>query len=358
MYKFIQKNQKKMLAIFAVGLMIVFILPYGLGQQGSQGEDSVVAHLGDEPLYASEFERARMEWEVLERLPTRIPIALALLSEKIGPQAAEAVYVSVKENEGHYLLLQKEATRAGLRTTDEEVDIYYDQISRVLGEGAARQREPLRAAIRGLLLVRHGMSRVADNVKVSRPMVDHHLASLAQRITLRVVEFNADQFAAAMPAPPDSVLREQFQRWREVPAGVATSDNPFGFGYRLPNRVKLQYVTIPRDLIEQAVRGQQDEFKWEVLARRYYNEHHDEFVRMPPEESPPTTQSTTAPATGPSTQPVATAAPTTGPSTQAVATTEPADTQPSLRPFAEVREDALEQVLRPRVDELMAEVTG
>jgi hypothetical protein len=34
MYNFIRKNNKKLLAVFAAFLMIVFILPVGMGQMG------------------------------------------------------------------------------------------------------------------------------------------------------------------------------------------------------------------------------------------------------------------------------------------------------------------------------------
>jgi hypothetical protein len=38
MYKFIQRNQKKMLAIFSVGLMIVFILPTTMKRRNAHQE--------------------------------------------------------------------------------------------------------------------------------------------------------------------------------------------------------------------------------------------------------------------------------------------------------------------------------
>ena len=47
MYRFIQKNNKKFLAVFAAFLMIVFILPSTMDQMGGPA-DPVLATIGDD----------------------------------------------------------------------------------------------------------------------------------------------------------------------------------------------------------------------------------------------------------------------------------------------------------------------
>ena len=69
MYRFIQKNKKKFLAIFGVLLMIVFILPAGLDQFAGGGRDPVLAKLGDDEIHASEFQAAEQDWRLLNELP-------------------------------------------------------------------------------------------------------------------------------------------------------------------------------------------------------------------------------------------------------------------------------------------------
>ena len=55
---------------------------------------------------------------------------------------------------------------------------------------------------------------------------------------------------------------EQFNKFADVlPADFNTAENkpggpnPFGFGYKYPDRVKLQYIAVPRELVRQAVRS-------------------------------------------------------------------------------------------------------
>src|SRR2546430_16482279 len=97
MYKFFQKNQKKMLAIFGVLLMIVFILPTGMKTSMGNVSDPVVAKLGKSNVLRSEMQKAREEWNYLN--------SLTQFDRRTGQQVKYIQSVLpaplVKEIEGH-----------------------------------------------------------------------------------------------------------------------------------------------------------------------------------------------------------------------------------------------------------------
>ena len=63
MNKFIRKNQKKMLAVFSILLMIVFVVTLGYRGPGTGGgAEVVVAHMGKTAITGTEMAEAKAEW--------------------------------------------------------------------------------------------------------------------------------------------------------------------------------------------------------------------------------------------------------------------------------------------------------
>src|SRR5688572_11928156 len=145
MYRFIQKNNKKLLAVFAAFLMIVFILPSTMNQMGGGGGDPVLAKIGDEELRASAFQQAEQEWRMLSELRAgpqtrfsgggRLPFTYLLgwneMSEFELMQGAPPVPVrAITANPRMYLLLQREAQRMGIGIADDRVnDILVNELA-------------------------------------------------------------------------------------------------------------------------------------------------------------------------------------------------------------------------------------
>ena len=67
MYRFFQRNQKKLLAIFGAFLMVVFILPTTF-RNSSGRENPVVAYMGDEKIRAVEVPPARADRAAVRRI--------------------------------------------------------------------------------------------------------------------------------------------------------------------------------------------------------------------------------------------------------------------------------------------------
>jgi hypothetical protein len=351
MYRFIQKNNKKLLAVFAAFLMIVFILPSTMNQMGGGGGDPVLAKIGDEELHASAFQQAEQEWRMLSELRAgpqtrfsgggRLPFTYLLgwneMSEFELMQGAPPVPVrAITANPRMYLLLQREAQRMGIGIAEDRVnDILVNELAGMQPPDK-QSLERLRQAIANFMLVQVGFERASSVIKVSEPAVRHELARRMQNVTVNAVEIPAAAYAEKLPAPTTQQLQSQFDKYKDVDPQV-TKDNPFGFGYRYPNRVKLQYITVPREDVRKMVEASKSEYEWEVEAQKYYLQNQSQF---------PTTQSSEAEA------PFSLAGPTTA-STRS-STTQAA--RPTTRPFAEVKDDAKSRVLIPEVERRANEI--
>ena len=253
MYRFIQKNNKKFLAVFAAFLMIVFILPSTMNQMGG-GADPVLAKIGDDvELHASEFQQAEQEWRMLSELragpQTRfgggaLPFTYRLgwneMSEFQLMQGAPPYPVgAITQNPRMYLLLQREAQQMGIGIAEDRVnDIMVNELAGIQPPDK-QSIERLRRAIANFLLVQVGFERASSVIKVSQPAVRHELARRMQNVTVNVIEIPAASYAEKLPAPTTQQLQAQFDKYKDVDPQVVPKDNPFGFGYRYPNRAKL-----------------------------------------------------------------------------------------------------------------------
>jgi hypothetical protein len=320
MYRFFQKNQKKLLAVFGAFLMVVFILPSTAGR--GRRQDPVVGYVGKDKIHMTELAQARADWELLKRIP--YPYSqfrrVAWVEYKLGRVASE-----IEENPELFLLLQKEAERMGIRPSPERVENLLH--SELEGPANASQddQERRRSAAESFVTVLSLYERVGDNVKVTQPMVEHHLATAAQELKVNLVEFSADDFKKATTAPTTQDVQDQFRKYANVPASQpTTAPASLPFGYQYPNRVKLQYLLVKKDHVRDAVKKAKSNYDWEVAAQRYYLSHQAEF-----------------PATQPTSPLLSAALPRT---------------QPTTQPFAYVKDRVMEKVMQPEVDRLTADI--
>ncbi len=358
MYRFMQKNKKRLLAVFAAFLMIVFILPAGLDQMGG-GNDPVLATIGDEEVHASELQNAEREWRLLSELRAggpqmrfggQLPFAMRLgwneMSEMELMQGLPPVPVrAIAGNPRLFLLLQREAKRLGIGISDDRVnDVMVNELAGALPPDK-QSLEMLRGAVRSFLAVQTAFERASSVIKVSEPAVKHELARRTQNLTVSVIEVPAATYAEKLPAPTTQQAQAQFDKFKEKDPQVDPQTNPFGFGYRFPNRVKFQYITVPREDVRKMVEASKSEYEWEVEARKYYLQNQSQFPttqKSPSDEAPfSLTGATTAPATQSAT--------TTATQTAASSTT---------RPFAEVKEDAKGRLVVPEVERQITAIQG
>jgi hypothetical protein len=391
MYYSIKKNQKKLMALFAVLLMISFVATFSVGRSGGGGgrADTIAAYVGSTPVYDSELRAVQADWNWARRTPVhsmfgnQLPVAVDVILYTLIPRPPDFRqnqegffrwynrYMGRQQGTGEYAralhiantaaeamdqhnellyLLSQEAQRDGLQINPDgdEVNAYlFNALSVQPSEVAPGS--VARSAIARLLLVAAEIHRLKDSIKVSRPFWQHE-AVQSQSVRLNLIDFRASDFEKSVPAPTTQQVQQEFERFKDVPPHQPSASNPLGFGYQIPARVKLQYIEIPHSEVVQAIIhtvppagadasiGSADaQYDWEVQAASYYNAHQDEFQGLPQ--------------TRPSTQ-AAVQTVTTEPTTS-VATTKP---QPTTKPFEEVKQQIIEKLAAPQAEKLSKQI--
>lgn len=294
MIKVINKYRQYMLVAFGVVLMVAFIVPQAnhlfIGDQMTRK----VATINGAPVSAADMNQARTELEVIRNLLDPLGLRFDLAKELFGA-----------ENERHWLLLTKAAQDGGFMGTAAdgkqfEKEIRDGVLVPQLARGAAVQRNPfLRQAPQYIDML--ASQELADPEKrkameeEAGKRLDQAVAYAARnahatpadvqlafakanaigrmqttwRETHRVSDKRAmleadesgdvvyvDQslmlakvIAPFAPAPPAELVEKLFNEFKNVKRG----DGEHGFGYRLPARIKLEWMMIDRAAIAASV---------------------------------------------------------------------------------------------------------
>ena len=340
MYKWLQKNKKKVLAILTVFLMVAFVATLGPGNLGGgrgARQDVVVGHVSGQPLYDRELQAGKDQWHILMQTPvqTRQSFGQAIpLPYEVLPFP---VVEDIQKHPELFVLLQKEAESLGYkRMSEDEARSFWVNQLRTPNEYVSAQAVQ---AIAAIFQVGSAVQSLGDVIKVSQPMWKREAAQQFQGVRLNLVDFRADDFEKQVPAPTPQQLQEFFDKYKNTPPRQADSfgaEDSLGFGYQIPARVKVQYFEIPyASVVGSLVFNADVRHEWEVKAADYWLAHQDEFKN---------------PATKPATQPA------TGPAATQVAATRPSATLPAIKPFAEVKGQIVEKLMADDVAKKTASI--
>lgn len=338
MYAFFDKFGKKVLAVAAALLILAFLLPPTFTGQGIGGPDSLkVGTLNGRPVYAIDLQNASARLQNLNVLlyPITDPMTgqarQLAIPELIFDTIRPGLAAELQQNQLQWYLLLQEARAGGVGVSEDQINELLSDptVYRVpngqpvsLSKGInpniiAQLREDLRDALAVRLYIERSIGMA---VKVSDPLLNDHLARTQQQVQLRLSVIDPAQYAGEAKDVSEEALRLQFDAFAAtVPGTVDRERNPFGFGYRIPDRVRIQYVAVPRAEVERAVIASKSPAIWEEDAIMYYKRNPERFQTQP-QTSP------------------------------GEAATQPAS-QPTTRPFAEVREEVLSTMRDPLIEQ-------
>ena len=269
MIKLIRANQKKFLAGLTIFSMVGFLVNRGNGtRDGSTDRPYGTVH--GKTINISEMAQARAEITAMRSsLATELPD-----------------FVNQPEL---FMLLKHEADEAGMRADPALVTSIMDERKRA---GADPDNDDaLRAGLSDLIKIRANYGRVLSAIKVSQPAAEKQLAEQSQSILAKIVQVSTDPFMDKVPAPTTQQAQEQFNKFSDNLAHhPLPTTNPFGFGYKIPDRVSFELLRLSDDAVTAAVVASQSQFDWSVQALKYYHNNIEEYRQ--------------APTTSPSTQPI------------------------------------------------------
>jgi len=313
MTKFIRNNQKMLMAVFGVFLMISFVAMTGTGRQGGGTEQPVGTYdHGKATLGAKEAVNLNNQWQFLKRQfgqPVLCMVLMGLdrLDEQTliqamnDPRVSDEILQMLKfesQNPQLYQFFrQQDPTTAILADLAKQGSVIYQQIdtndnmfallvkdAQLNGVGvnpdliesilAARQipkesdiYPQLQSSLRSLFMINNSAARAASIVKVSSPEIANLQAERLQQLSVNVLEFSAKDFLDKVPAPTAKQLQDQFDKYKDKPSAGTGLE----FGYKYPNRVSYDAIEVRRDDVKKGVPPVMPED-----AADYYTAHKNE----------------------------------------------------------------------------------
>lgn len=236
MNRLLRKYSKLLLAVFGTGLMVVFLMPQIPDLVSQFGAKStLVATMGqdDKPINARDWDEVRNELQFLDKVQAQFP-PLPLVGELKTPE--------------QYYLLAHEASEAGMiggiisaGLGDQELL----QLSRNTGFPPA--------TIRQALTNRAGIYRYLSHFVSAGRHSDRRLKGEGRKLfdaaDAQVVSLKATPDKTF--TPDDSAIQSHFDTFSDVEPGEGEN----GFGYRLPDRLSMEWLTIPSDSIDESIRN-------------------------------------------------------------------------------------------------------
>ena len=259
MLKFLRKYQGWLLGIFGSLLLIVFLVPQAISgiAQYSASTGGTWATVGD---------GGKVDFATLDRLQRELRVLQAVGNPTLNALGAD-------RSPEHWYLLRREAEQAGLHggmgdgrsmllgmtnqinqariANDPAAEtLTEDQVLGLLCQNSnSSPREVLETLARlggvsRLTSLFAGLDRFSDR-RLERKAAEMMLGVSADLVVLDP----AMSAAAAAIEPDEAALRAHFEEFADVAAG----EGELGFGYRRPDRFKLEWMVIPAAEIRDAV---------------------------------------------------------------------------------------------------------
>ncbi|MBN1763662.1 MAG: hypothetical protein JW860_00240 [Sedimentisphaerales bacterium] len=180
----------------------------------------------------------------------------------------------------YFILLADEAKRMGIHATQDQISQmirlvqnwfsllrqmnasqaqYIPSFSSVLSQYRITEDE-MRDTVGDYLSILRYADLVSRNLALSEVQLRKKILDQSEQSTVsgEYVTFNARLFLDRVPEPSEEEIGDQFKRYQDIAGGEPDEENPFGFGYLLPDRVRVEYLKVDVSKAEKIV---QDEFE-------------------------------------------------------------------------------------------------
>jgi hypothetical protein len=268
---------------------------------GSTGEREVVGSIAGNKVRMGEvrelIENLRIAGEssrwmamVLSQKATEPQARMVLYRNTIGATAWPIVAQSMSGEKPSLLTaltwqaLYREARAAGFDTSEAEVEMrlkLLEQVGlspqirdRLISQLAQGKPDKFRQALRVDMTLRayiEWLSEVCSGA-VS-PELRREFIKSDDRVKVRLAVVKADDFLAEVKDIPEAALQEQFNKYKKDLPGKGAE----GYGYRIPDRVQIEYLEADPKAYEDAVRSRVTD----ALIEAYYIERKDPEFLIP-----------------------------------------------------------------------------
>ncbi len=327
--KWIRKNNRKIMVFVVIFCMVSFVIGYtGLQIIASifNPNKRVIATYDGGKIRSMDFLKAQQDLNLLrgmmaEQFLTSQGVGGALMTHLLFPDSQFAgdipaqlkqavqqgrIQISLDELEDYFnqppqrpeelwILLQAEADRAGYVNTAQQAEQFFNDFVRMVIASQASELSPDQVAqyarqmftqtvgrimtqanltqeqiftiFADLLSVVQYADAVMNNQAVTLNQIESFVGRTQERLDAEFVRVGTDLFVDEDKPVSEDRLREQFEAFKDHHPNLPTDDNPFGFGYRLPRRIQVEYLVV----LMEDIKSQIETPKQEALEDFYRN---------------------------------------------------------------------------------------
>lgn len=313
--RWLRKNNMKLMAVVVIALMFIFVAGDFIQRGNRSTGTQVIGHMGTQKVTNYNLYAARNELDLLRALRADeilraqdlqgVFLAELLFSDQRGsPALMSRVKSSIRRNlyaisdkqindiyrrqappDVLWFCLKTEAQRAGIGVPNDQAggllgqaipQLFggqtYSQFMAALMARHGIPEQQILATLGELLAVWQYAQMVCFSEGLTRQQVMVEAAAERESIDAQLVEFEAEKFAATAEAPSQEQVQQHFDKYKTFVAGAISEENPYGFGYKLPARVCLEYMAVKLDDVHTIVAPPtQDE------VGEYYNRNKEEL---------------------------------------------------------------------------------
>ncbi|MFC1676458.1 hypothetical protein ACFL3G_05280 [Planctomycetota bacterium] len=329
--KWFRKNKNKLMAVVVIILLFGFIGGSFLRQLGERrtGQNKTIAHYGQKQKITNyDLAIAQREIEILQRLGAAIALRNILLpafrvpdlhavlinellfsNRQLSPDLIGKIKQTARSYEYnigdelindiydisvplgiYWILLETEAQQAGVVISNESSGrtlgtmipnlfggVTYPQYMRSVMEQFGISEQEILTVFSKLLAVMEYSRMICENQNITISQARHNISTVAETVDVEFVQFKAESFAQLSDEPTDTQIQEQFQKYKNYFAGVSSEVNPYGFGYKLPETVTIEYIALKLDDVSKIIALPTAED-----AEEYYRRNRQQFTEQVP----------------------------------------------------------------------------
>ncbi len=231
MLKFFRRYNKAILMVGGSILMVIFLLPTTTSQLGGDGMSTAVAYADGQKVTVRDLQDAVRELQMLEAMNPGLVNGLG-----------------IGRNPEHWFLLVHEARRAGLIGGPKEArkDLPENVLDMLRASASETHVDQMLVNLRGVL-------RLISNSSVASVFSSRESVALGHKMldtaTLDIVLVSASKIGDSLPPPDEATLAAHFDKYRDTDPTAPESN---GMGYRRPDAVQVEWLSIDRASIEAA----------------------------------------------------------------------------------------------------------
>ena len=187
----------------------------------------------------------------------------------------------------YWYCLKNEAKSAGIRVSNEDAGrvlgqiiprlfenrTYPQVITSIVNRNGITEQKILETFSNLLSVLRYAHLMCSGQDITTRQLMQM-VAWEQERINVEFVEFDSKDFVRMQEAPGQEQMTEHFNKYRNYFPGDAGEENPYGFGYKLPERIQLEYIVLRLDEVSLIVKAPtQDE------VEEYYDRNKEQLFK-------------------------------------------------------------------------------